>query len=124
MPQQDYLEAAYACGKEAAESAASWAIEVGRCDQYLAQTVLDLIDAGDPRVDEYLPARPNLSGEWADDPTPYSLYREITGDDPYIVRGDRQSVEALVDAIADEWERGVSDHFEAACQREFEAVVA
>lgn len=44
---------------------------------------------------------PNLSGEWADDPAPSSLLREVTGLD--YADGD---VPELTDAIADAWEEG------------------
>lgn len=102
---------AYDLGVEAALAAASWVIDGNHSGRHYA-TVLDLIDDGDPRADEYLPAYPNLSGEYADDPTPHRLYLEIVGCefDPY-------DDGVVVDALADAWEQGVSDTFLPECER-------
>jgi hypothetical protein len=102
---------AYALGAEHARTAASW---IGPMEHRSAREILSLIEAGDPRADEYLPRRPDLSGEFADDPTPLSIAREITGLD---LIGDGTAVEEI-DAICDAYEQGVSDTFEDACVTE------
>lgn len=57
----------------------------------------------DPEVmDRY--AEPNLSGEWADDPTPRTLVREIVG--AHSDDGDSCLFDDLEQAIADAWEEG------------------
>jgi len=50
---------------------------------------------------------PNLSGEWADDPTPASLVRDFGVDD-----GDF----ATAELVADAWETGVDDVWVRAVQ--------
>src|SRR5262245_12994488 len=67
-------------GAEHARNAAAWVAD-GNTDTEQIRKVLAMLDAGDPEADDYLPRRPDLSGEWADDPTPLSLYRELMGDD-------------------------------------------
>jgi len=94
-------------GREAAHNAASW---IGPVESNSARALLSMLSNGDPAVWDYLPAAPNLSGEWADDPTPLSLARSITGvSEP---GGD------AIDALADAFELAVADTFERACERE------
>lgn len=111
------LRDAYERGVEAAEAAASWTTDamdrggrVSREDS--ARSLLAMMEEGDPEVFDYLPAMPNLSGEYADDPTPQSLARDVTGLDDFSERPE------LVDEIAQAFENGVSETFEAACERE------
>ena len=100
---------AHADGVQAAEAAASWAAD-GNSDTDAIRETLRLMDDGDPMADDRLPAYPTLSGEWADDPTPLSLARDITGlDDP---------PDDVIDALADAWEAGVSETFSVACEAE------
>jgi hypothetical protein len=73
---------------------------------------------GSARADDHIGSclwprwEPDLSGEWADAPTPDSLYREIIGE-PLLVANDA----AVRDEIADAWEAGVSDTFGPECER-------
>lgn len=100
---------ATARGREAAHNAASW---IGPVEVNSARELLGMLGAGDPAVWDYLPAVPNLSGEWADALTPLSLAREITGaDEPH---------DDVIDTLADAFEAAVSEAFEAACERELE----
>src|SRR5216110_2106995 len=90
-------------GKEAAEAASTWVID-GNKDIAHYHSVLEMLRDGDPEAYEYLPNRPNLSGEWADDPTVLSLARDITG---------KQDVNAETqDELAQAFEDAVSEHFE------------
>jgi hypothetical protein len=68
---------------------------------------------GDPALDDYLPARPNLSGEWADGLTPLALAREITGDD--------DPAAELIDRLAEAYDDAVAETFEQACEAELRA---
>jgi hypothetical protein len=68
-------------------------------------TLLAMIRDGDPRVDDYLPAQPNLSGEMADGLTPARLLDEL-GEDIDDVDPDD------VDAICTAYETAVADHWE------------
>lgn len=109
---QQHRDAAYALGVEHAKNAASW-LETDD-----PARLLELMDAGDPRVDEYLPAQPNLSGEFADDPTPLSLARDIIGrEDEYAYYSEE------IDELADAYEAGVSDTFMPECERILRAAV-
>ncbi len=105
----EFLAAAYERGRDAALAAASWVTDGNESDESRRRK-LAMLEDGDPAIDQFLPNTPNLSGEWADDPTPLSLARDITGGDDL--------PEDLTDALADEFERGVDDHFSAACERE------
>ena len=94
-PEPSYVHEARYLGAAAAMAAASW-LEIPEDD---ARSILTDVD---PLVmDQYAP--PNLSGEWADDPTSDSLWREITGADEALT-DDAQF--AQVDAIADAWQEG------------------
>lgn len=99
-------------GRQAAENAASW---IGPVECRAARELLGRIADGDPRADEYLPARPDLSGEWADERTPLSLAREVIGDERLGVTRLRDE---LVDALAEAFEEGVGEAFEDACVAE------
>lgn len=80
-------------GADAAIAAATW-VEMSESD---AKSILSDID---PEVmDRYEP--PNLSGEWADDPTSDSLFREVWGE-PY----SEDIEDGAVDAVSDAWEEG------------------
>ena len=115
-----YETQAYEMGVEAAKSAASWTLD-GNTDPAHIARILDMLDAGDPCADDYLPARPDLSGEWADAPTPQSLYEEITGRELPMAGDEGLSFEtehgSLMDALCDAYEQGVLDTFEPECER-------
>lgn len=108
-------------GREAGRTAASWVLDGNTSlDHY--HRIVDMIDAGDPALDTYLPQYPNLSGEWADSATPISLYEEITGKDHEEATeaaglAYETLVGSVVDAIAQAWEEGVSDTFHEECER-------
>jgi hypothetical protein len=96
-------------GVEDAVAAASWIID-GNTPQDSIRRVIELIDAGDD-LDVYLPRRPNLSGEYADDLTPIGLVRAITGQ--HIDDVSPEDAEALCDA----YEEGVAETFDVECER-------
>jgi hypothetical protein len=116
-----YEKQAYDLGVEAALSAASWATDGNLSDDHYARMVA-MMDAGDPALYDYLPTMPNLSGEWADAPTPISLYEAVTGLD-HAEEEERAGlayetlIGSQVDAIANAWEAGVSETFETECER-------
>lgn len=91
----EWMAEARYLGADAALAAASW-LSMGTED---AQSILDDVD---PEVMDRYP-EPNLSGEWADDPTPASLAREVTGYGFEELAGLSFDVTA---ALADEWEAG------------------
>lgn len=81
-------------GADAALAAASW-VTMSESD---ARSILDDVD---PEVVDRYP-EPNLSGEFADDPTPDSLAREITG----TADGGWVYDVYMTDEIATAWEEG------------------
>lgn len=99
---------AYAMGQQAAATAASWAAD-GNTTQEHIRRVLAMIEEGDPAAEQLLPRRPDLSGEYADAPTPTSVARDIVGED---------ASPDVVDVIAAAWAEGVSDTFQGACEAE------
>ena len=115
--QQQHIDAAHALGVEHAKNAASWILEGNAPIDYHA--LLALIVDGDPRVDDYLPRRPNLSGEYAGDLTPLSLAREIVGGLRLEELADTsEALEAeFIEVLADAYEAGVDETFEAECER-------
>jgi len=116
---EKYEREAYELGAEHARNAASWVVD-GNTDPAHYARILTMLDAGDPQVGYMLPTCPNLSGEYADDPTPQSLYRSIIGGTPAYSNGDDAD---LMDALANAYERGVSDTFEPECERILRAAV-
>jgi hypothetical protein len=108
---EQYEQEAYELGVEHARNVASWIIDGNTPHEYVVRVVA-MLDAGDPAIDDHLPRRPNLSGEYADDLTPGMLAAEITdldSDDPHF--------DELADTLADAYERGVSETFETECER-------
>lgn len=101
---------AYELGKQAAEAAASWALDGNTPVEHVVR-VVEMMDAGDPELDVYLPARPDLSGEWGDEPTQQSVAEAVLFEEALTPE--------LVDEIATAWERGVNETFEQAVEAEF-----
>jgi hypothetical protein len=100
---------ARALGVEHAQNAADWAFD-GNSDQAERARVLGMMRDGDPAAWDYLPAQPDLSGQWADDLTPDALFERVTGHRPY------DPMSGIVDQLADAYEDGVSDTFGLACE--------
>lgn len=101
------IEQARELGRQAGRDAGSWAADGNTPTEHIRK-VLAMLDDGDPAAYDFLPRRPNLSGEYADDPTPHSIASGLLGNDQ--APEDR-------DALADAWEDGVSETFEAECER-------
>jgi hypothetical protein len=101
-----YEDEAREMGRQAGLNAASWIIDGNTSPDHI-QRMVKMLDDGDPEFYDWINP-PNLSGEWADDPSRDSLYQEITGHDP-----DSIDFEAddgwIMDKIADAWEAGVND---------------
>jgi hypothetical protein len=117
MPDQtfttDHEREAYELGKDAAIAAASWVVD-GNTSQDHIRRMVAMLDAGDPVAYDYLPAQPNLSGEWADAPTPLSLAQDIFGTG---ITGTQDYPPEELNEIADAWEAGVFDTFQYECER-------
>jgi hypothetical protein len=102
---------AYDLGRDHAVRAASWVIDGNTSASWIGDT-LSRLEAGDPEGYDRLPRAPNLSGEFADDPTPLSLARDILGVE------DRDDIEPeFLNDLADAYEAGVSDWFDIECER-------
>jgi hypothetical protein len=114
---EQWVAEARALGVEHAQNAADWAFD-GNSDVDERARVLAMMQDGDPAAYDYLPAMPNLSGEWADSPTPRSLYERITGADAdqSVTDEEWQDISPAIDALADAYEDGVSDTFGPACE--------
>jgi hypothetical protein len=91
-----------------AQTAAEWSFD-GRSDRAERARVLAMLRDGDPAAFDHLPAQPNLSGEFADDLTPGSLYEQIVG-------GDVPATPELLDELAASYELGVAETFSDACE--------
>lgn len=96
------LEAMRDSGRSVGHNMATWA----DIDERNAQKVIDLLDnceAGD--YFQY----PNLSGEWADEPTPQSLLEEISAISGL---GYDEIPDWLTDEACEAWEVAASEAFE------------
>lgn len=111
----DHEREAYELGVQAALAAASWVLDGNTAQDHIARMVA-MLDDGDPQADDFLPAMPDLSGEWADGPTPDSLAVEIVGA-PDLGCGNAEEYDELRDAICDAWEAGVLDAYRPECER-------
>lgn len=102
-------------GREAAEAQASWTVDGNTKTEFVGD-VLRMIEEGDPAGSDYLPAMPTLSGEWAGDPTPQSLARDIAGE-------DLPGFDVVADELAEAWEEAVAERFESACAEHLRAAL-
>lgn len=105
-------QSAYAHGTNAAKMAASWCTD-GNTDQSHIKGVLKMLDDGDPEADDFLPRRPNLSGENVDEPTPQQLMIWIYG----LCWEERDIIANRLEQVIEAWEQGVNDHFQLECER-------
>jgi hypothetical protein len=120
MPDQSYStdheREAFELGAAAGIAAASWVADGNTSADHIVRMIA-WMDDGDPRAEEYLPATPNLSGEWADSPTPRSLYHDIMDNVPGESAQPEWLSQRIEEEIADAWEAGVSSTFEPECER-------
>lgn len=113
----DHEREAFELGAAAGLAAASWVADGNTSEEHIVR-VLAMMDDGDPEAYDYLPATPNLSGEWADAPTPRSLFEEITGFDAHAEASwNHDAYLAVLEPICEAWEEGVSSTFETECER-------
>jgi hypothetical protein len=106
----NYIDLAYERGRKAAESAATWT-ELP-APPMTVERLIDMIEADEGDQWEYLPTRPDLSGEWSGSETSQSLADATCG------RQACKDAPMLLDALCDAWERGVADAWLPACARE------
>lgn len=99
MRTREIIREAKRLGRDAGEAAASWCIDGNTTDETKAK-ILKGYEDGDPEVMDMF-RLPDLSGEWADGPTPRSLAEDI---------GIEEDDERLDDACS-AWEEAVSDGF-------------
>jgi hypothetical protein len=67
-----YENEAREMGRQAGIAAASWIVDGNTSPDHI-QRMVKMLDDGDPEFYDWINP-PNLSGEWADDPTPQSLF--------------------------------------------------
>ncbi len=103
MRTRDILRAARKDGRDAGKAAASWCFDGNTTrETYLA--FLKGAEDGDPAVLDRFNL-PNLSGEYADDPTPQSLAED------YGISEDDKRAEWLIDDLCTEWENAAHTAF-------------
>lgn len=114
----DHELAAYQRGVQDAIAAASWVTDGNATPEHYAR-LLAMFDEGAAELSDCLPTEPNLSGEWADSPTPQSLAADILGADweTHGYNAPDFLPSAKVDALASAYEEGVSDTFQPECER-------
>lgn len=107
MRTREILRAARRDGRSAGENAASWVFDGNTSAETYARVLRGLED-GDPETLNVLRV-PNLSGEYADDPTPRSLAEDYGIEDRADLDADaRADLEA---EVADAWETAATDAF-------------
>ena len=116
MRTRELLSAARRMGREDGLRAASWTWD-GNTSRKTAERIVKLFEEGDPEVYDFFYA-PNLSGEYADEPTPHSLARDLGLDD------DDNRAEWLVDDLARTYEDAVSSTFWPAVEKAYRALVS
>lgn len=122
MRTREMLARARRYGKDAGAAAADWATDFGRMTQtasrQTAERILRALADNDSAVLDSFRI-PNLSGEYADDPTPATL-AEDCGLDP-----DDSRAEWLTDELSSAWEEAAGKAFwrelERACRAELSA---
>ena len=103
MRTRDLLSMARKDGKAAGLGAASWCVD-GNTTTETCAAILKGIEDGDPAIlDQF--NTPNLSGEYADDPTPQTLA------DDYGIDEARDPDGFLLDEVCTEWEEAASSAF-------------
>lgn len=108
-------------GREAGTAAGSWAAD-GNTPPDVIRRALAALDEGGFAADFYLPPRPNLSGEWADNPTPASLFHDITGFDAHAeATFNPDAYGHVVERLCEAWEQGADETYEAECERTLRA---
>jgi hypothetical protein len=90
-------------GKDAGASAASWAVP-NNATQGWFDKMKQLIDDGDPALDDYISAPAWLSGEWAGE-----SINELIGD--IIEEAHDEGYDDIDDDIAEAYEEAASDEF-------------
>jgi hypothetical protein len=106
-------ERAEILGARAGQNAAQWAIQdlwegrATRGERECAESVLRQLDEGDARIYDSF-TLPDLSGEWAGDPTPHTLFEDCTG---YEYFPDIDDHHETLDELCTTWEQAVSDAF-------------
>ena len=101
MRTRDAIAQAKRDGRAAGLNAAAWCID-GNTSDATCKAIADGLDSGDPAILDRFNV-PNLSGEWADSPTPHSLASE------YGIDAERRA-DAL-DEVCSAWENAASDAF-------------
>jgi hypothetical protein len=97
---------AYQRGRRAAEARATHT-KLPTTIHYKTAQLIAMLEVDPESVEEFIPRKPDLSGEWADSETPQTLVRAVTGAGAI---GDEE-----MSTLCCAWERGVSDHFYGAC---------
>ncbi len=121
--QAAWIAEARKLGTEAGENAAAWWEGSNPPGPKQAQRVLDAIADGDPEIMDVLP-RPDLSGEWADEPTPRSLFEDVTGADAHAEASwNWDAYHATVDELCSAWEDGAADAVQRAVERQCRAAL-
>lgn len=112
-----WKDAARKLGEEHARNAASWVVD-GNSDRAERARVLAMMRDGDPAADQFLPRQPDLSGEFADAPTPRSIFEDITSMDAHAEATWNQGGYCIVaDALCSAYEEGVGAVFQVECER-------
>lgn len=106
MRRREILAAARRDGKAAGTVAASWVTD-GNTSRETYARILRGLEDGDPEILDSLPW-PNLSGEWANDPTPRSLAED------YGITEERDPSGDLTADACDAWEDAAGAAFERA----------
>jgi len=115
--QEKWRAEALELGRDHGRAAASWVID-GNTDHEHIVRMVRMLDDGDPGYDIHLPARPNLSGEWADELTPAKLFEQITGLDAHAeATFNQDAYQTVLEELCTAYEDGVSETFQTECER-------
>lgn len=112
-----WSEQATTLGREAGIAAASWTLDGNHPTEHY-ERLARMMDDGDPALDDCLPARPNLSGEWADAMTPRGLFETVTGLDAHAEASwNYDAYQSVLDALCEAWEAAAGEAFDHEAER-------
>jgi hypothetical protein len=103
MRTREILRQARIDGREVGQARASWAWDGNTADDFFPRVLAGITD-GDPEVLDAFNV-PNLSGEWAGDPTPSTLA------DDYGIDERRDPDGSLLDEVCQAWEEAAANAF-------------
>jgi hypothetical protein len=111
---------AFDLGEKAGRNHANWVEQDtfgGRCTGDQAEAARAVLKAIEDCDDGLYDGLPNLSGEWADSPTPRSILEDVFHYMNVTSEYEQTQLEDILDDLCEQWECGVRSGFESELHR-------